>query len=58
MKTLHEMCESRIYEGIGKKILGSEGARIGRVYMMLAKEYTKTRGAWGEMFLEGKMLSC
>jgi hypothetical protein len=38
MKIFHELCESQFYEEIGRKILGSEGMKIRRIYMMLVQE--------------------
>jgi hypothetical protein len=38
MKTFDEICKSQFARGLAGRFLGSEGMRIKRVYMMLAKE--------------------
>jgi hypothetical protein len=38
MKTLHEHLNHDFARGLAKRFLGSEGTRIGGIYMMLAKK--------------------
>jgi len=38
METLHEQCESQLYDGIGEEISkGSKGTRRREIYMMLVE---------------------
>jgi hypothetical protein len=43
MKTLHELCESQFYKGIGWKISEEQKDRIGGGYMRLVEECKRGR---------------
>ncbi len=52
MKILHEHLNHGFVRGLARRFLGSEGTRIGRVYMMLAEK--NKRG----FIFEKRKLSC